>query len=232
MRSGDFAVEVVPSGYARVRELDSGHVLARPGTVYRLRLRNFGPLHCVADVELDGRRVTAGGLVLRPWSVTDLERPVDDGEDGRFTVAAEGDEVALGVDGGRDNDALGLIDASFRRELPRADGRADMPPVLAMPSRGRTPLDDFYGSRIGSRIENLLSPGSIISESEVAFERAAGTGLTGHSDQQFEPTYLGPLEKEATRIQLRLVIGSDAAIADGPATIPQRVVPERPVARP
>ena len=118
MRSGDFAVEVVPSDHARVRELDSGHVLARPGTVYHLRLRNFGPLYCVADISIDGRRVTAGGLVLRPWSTTDLERPVDEGEDGRFTVAAEGDESAFGPDGGRDNDALGLIDARFRRELP------------------------------------------------------------------------------------------------------------------
>lgn len=230
MRSGDFAVEVVPSGHDRVRELDSGHVLARPGTVYRLRLRNFGPLHCVADVELDGRRVTAGGLVLRPWSFTDLERPVDDGEDGRFTVAAEGDEAALGLDGGRDNDALGLIDARFRRELPRGEKREDdMPPILAMPSGGRIPGDFRYPSRI----ENLMSPRSFVSDdNEVTFERAAGTGLTGHSDQRFEPTYLGPLEEEATRIRLRLVIGSDEAIANALPMNAERGAPERPAARP
>jgi hypothetical protein len=229
MRSGDFAVEIVPSGQARIRELDSGHVLARPGTVYRLRLRNFGPLHAVADVELDGRRVTAGGLVLRPWSFTDLERPVDDGDDGRFTVAAEGDESALGLDGGRDNDALGLIDARFRRELPRADGRVDMPPMIAMPSGGRMPGDFRYPSRI----ENLMSPRSLVfNDNDVAFERAAGTGLTGHSDQRFEATYLGPLEEEATRIRLRLVIGSDDAIANASPMNAERGAPERPAARP
>src|SRR6476660_2215507 len=134
MRCGDFAVEVVPSGHSSVRELESGHVLARPGTVYRLRLRNLGPLYCVADIAIDGRSVTGGGLVLRPWSTMDLERPVDDDEDGRFTVAAEGDETAFGPDGGRDNDALGLIDARFRRELPGGPARTEMPPTLAMPS--------------------------------------------------------------------------------------------------
>lgn len=107
---------------------------ARPGQVYRLRLRNFGPLYCVADVDIDGHRVTAAGLVLEPWGTTDLERPIDTPEDGRFTVVGEGDESVFGPDGGRDNPALGLIDARFRRELPRHDRRADLPPVVALPA--------------------------------------------------------------------------------------------------
>lgn len=234
MRIGDFAVDVVPSDHTRVRELDSGHVLARPGTVYRLRLRNFGPLHCVADVDLDGRRVTAGGLVLRPWSFTDLERPIDDGEDGRFTVAAEGDENALGPDGGRDNEALGLIDALFRRELPRSDGRPEPPPVLASPSVFAAPNRNEFRFPSPSRVDSLLSPAwpGALRDTGSSIERAAGTGLTGHSDQQFEATYLGPLESEATKIRLRLVIGSEAAIADGPSRTVERAAPERPVARP
>src|SRR4051794_31323812 len=121
MRSGDFAVEVVPHGGGRVREMESGHVLARPGQGYRIRLRNLGPLYAVADVALDGHRVTAGGLVLAPYGVTELERPVDATEDGRFTVVAEGDERVFGPDGGRDDPALGLIEARFRRELPGHD---------------------------------------------------------------------------------------------------------------
>ncbi|MGH7620354.1 MAG: hypothetical protein ACREPM_24320 [Gemmatimonadaceae bacterium] len=228
MRTGDFAVEVIPTPNGRVRELESGHVLARPGMVYTLRLRNFGPLHCVADVDLDGRRVTAGGLVLRPWSFTDLERPLDDDEDGRFTVVAEGDETAFGLDGGRDNELLGVIDASFRRELPRADRRVEPPPVMAMPTIRRLPAEFQY-----SRIDSLLAPDfGVLREAEATFERAAGTGLTGHSDQEFEPAYLGPLEQEATRIRLRLVIGSEAAIAETPAAPTERAAPARPAARP
>ena len=230
MRIGDFAVEVVPSGSARVRELDSGHVLARPGTVYRLRLRNFGPLYCVAEVELDGRRVTSGGLVLRPWSFTDLERPIDEGEDGCFTVAAEGDETALGVDGGRDNDALGLIDARFRRELPRSDGRSDAA-SLRLADRVAHALRRLPISRAHRRVPVARDAVHLPGRHE-QFERAAGTGLTGHSDQRFEPAFFGPLEPEATRIRLRLVIGSDAAIADAAPINAERAAPERPAARP
>ncbi len=229
MRRGDFGVEILPSAGARVRELDSGHVLARPGTVYRIRLRNFGPLHAVVGVEIDGRSITAGGLVLRPWSYTDLERPVDDGDTGRFTVSAEGDEIVFGPDGGRDNDALGLIHASFRRELPSGRAHRDFPDGIAVPMR---PIfgDDLRARR--TRIDALMAPADVVREPAVDFERAAGTGLTGHSDQQFVPTTLGPLEADATVIQLRLVIGSEAAIAAAPATTIEDQAPARPAARP
>jgi hypothetical protein len=235
MRSGDFAVEVVPAGRTAVRELDSGHVLARPDTVYRLRLRNFGPLFAVADIEIDGRTVTGGGLVLRPWSVMELERPVDEGEDGRFTVAAEGDEAAFGPDGGRDNDALGLIDARFRRELPNAaNGRnhGEMPTISRPLEPPMWPIPD-RGHRRPATIDALLAPRfpDIARLSEPHIEGAAGTGLTGHSDQRFTPMALGPLETEATVIQLRLVIGSESAIAETPVA-PREQAPARPAARP
>ena len=58
MRVGDFSVDVVARGGGRVRELASGHVLARPGQVYRLRLCNHGPLYGVVQLSLDGRTVT------------------------------------------------------------------------------------------------------------------------------------------------------------------------------
>ena len=230
MRRGDFGVEVFPTSGADVRELDSGHILARPGTVYRLRLRNFGPLYAVVAVEIDGRTVTAGGLALRPWSYTDLERPVDAGETGRFTVAAEGDEPVFGPDGGRDNDALGLIHASFRRELPSGRTRPELPDGFSIQrstfSRGT------YSHPAPTSIDAIMAPGRVRSEPFGDIERAAGTGLTGHSDQQFVPATLGPLEDEATVIQLRLVIGSDAAIAAAPAATIQDPAPARPAARP
>jgi hypothetical protein len=230
MRRGDFGVEIIPSSGANVRELETGQVLARPGTVYRLRLRNFGPLHAVVAVEIDGRTITSGGLVLRPWSYTDLERPLDDGETGRFTVAAEGDEKVFGPDGGRDNDELGLIHASFRRELPSGRPHHEFPDGIAVPMRPMFGDDFRYRS---TRIDALMSPGGLVFRDAPAdIERAAGTGLTGHSDQQFVPATLGPLEDEATVIQLRLVIGSVAAIALAPATTTEAAAPARPAARP
>jgi tetrahydromethanopterin S-methyltransferase subunit D len=64
-------------------------------------------------------------------------------------------------------------------------------------------------------------------------ERAAGTGLTGHSDQEFVPMSLGPLEADATLVQLRIVIGTESAIVDEPARpLVERQTPARPAARP
>ena len=242
MRVGDFGVDVVAHGGGRLEERESGHVLARPGQVYRLRLRNFGPLYCVVEVNVDGRRVTAGGLVLEPWGSTELERPISADEDGRFTVVAEGDESVFGPDGGRDNPALGLIEASFRRELPRTNRGMEAPPFLSFPS---TPMRrGLDGPRPPSRfpIEPAVTsayrtveppPRPLTQHRDDAIERAAGTGLTGHSDQRFVPIELGPLEVEATVIQLRLVIGSEAALAEE-ATRPliERAVPPRPAPRP
>lgn len=229
MRVGDFGVEVIPCDGGRVREVASGHVLARPGQVYRLRLRNFGPLYCVADVEIDGRGVTAGGLVLSPWSMTELERPVDEIETGRFTVIAEGSEAVFGADGGRDNADLGLINARFRRELPRGDRTFDRP-IVRMPEPWHVDLPErlrepgiFDRPELSAMRTHVTGP---------AIERAAGTGLTGHSDQQFVPITLGPLETEATSIQLRIVIGTDAALAEAESQPVEHDAPARPAARP
>ena len=253
MRVGDFSVGIVPHRQGRVRELDSGHVLARPGQVYRLRLRNHGPLNSVAEIEIDGKSVTDRGLVLRPWSVTELERPLRDGEHGRFTVIAEGNERVFGPDGGRDNEFLGLIRTAFRRELPRAssldgsrDGSLDEaisfdrpigrsvesePP--RRPSRFApdwSPPMNVAGARAPSVNRVPAHWRGIVEEN---IESAAGTGLTGHSEQEFVPIHLGPLEDEATVITLRITIGSEAALEEGsPRPLHSDRVPERPAARP
>ncbi len=268
MRVGDFGVDVVAVRDGDVRESESGHVLARPGTVYGLRLRNFGPLFCVADVHIDGKVVTRGGLVLEPYSVVTLERPLDDLETGRFTVVAEGDERVFGPDGGRDNPDLGMIEVRFRRELPRDAHRADtvralpdfsgppqpiisplpatpnpaprMPPAPGRPlappewtppgwqasGPARPPISSIASARTDDmEVRSPSLPLELI-------ERAAGTGLTGHSSQHFVPIALGPLERDATVIRLRIVIGSDEAFA-APRPLPStHDAPARPAARP
>ena len=261
MRNGDFAVEVLPRGKGvGVRETASGHVLARPGQVYALRIRNFGPLRCVADVSIDGRNVTAGGLVIEPWCTEELERPITPDEDGRFTVVAEGDERVFGPDGGRENPDLGLIEVRFRRELPGGPERArPLPPTLmdtldrgpmlpltAPPSRLRPEVNPIWnvsasagmssgrGGRLGPFLSSPAEPSELLQDEDVLddAERAAGTGLTGHSSQRFTPTQLGPLEGEATVIQLRLVIASADAIQATPSRADEQASPARPAARP
>lgn len=247
MRVGDFSTEVVPHQEGRVRELESGHVLARPGQIYRLRLRNHGPLRAVVEIEIDGKSVTESRLVLRPWSVTDLERPLRDGEDGRFTVVAEGNERVFGPDGGRDNDLLGVIRTSFRRELPSVSPNDDLPDEVISFDRPAHPLFHPEPPRRPSRFSPDWSPPMNMAGAasvdripaqrrqivEQAIEGAAGTGLTGYSDQQFVPIHVGPLEQEATIITLRIVVGSEEALAGESARpLHSQRVPERPAARP
>ena len=288
MRVGDFSVEVIGAGGTTTHELESGHVAARPGQVYVLRLRNHGPLRCVADVSIDGHGVTGNGLVINAWSSVDLERPIHASERGRFTVIAEGDERVFGPDGGRDNAALGLIEARFRRELPNAFSRAvrDEPsiprPIVTMPSPGPyspepgptpprrplappdwTPLTSGMGDKMRmpgappamsrpsmkpftsllARMGAAVTGGSPSVPDQLpdtmgdemsaeAVERAAGTGLTGRSAQEFVPVSVGALEPEATVIRLRLVIGTEDALAT-PRPLPNtNDVPARPAARP
>jgi len=252
MRVGDFSVEVVPHNEGKVRELESGHVLARRGQVYRLRLRNHGPLRAVAVIEIDGKSITDSGLVLRPWSVTELERPLRDGEHGRFTVIAEGNERVFGPDGGRDNEVLGIIKSAFRRELPPAsppstdDDSLDDVISLDRPIRHsfdpESPQRRSRFSRDWSPPMNLAgaaqpSVDRIPTQRRRVFEQdiagAAGTGLSGHSDQEFVPIHMGPLENEATIITLRLVIGTDDALDEtSPRPLHSQRMPERPAARP
>jgi hypothetical protein len=255
VRVGDFGVDVVGRD-TELREAETGHVLARPGAVYEVRLRNFGPLRCVVAVEIDGKAVSGNGLVLQPYSVCTLERPVDPNEHGRFTVVAEGDERVFGADGGRDNPDLGLIAASFRRELPRPnrehwsppeDFAARMPTIPPMPSRiqpmrpsnPRPPEGEnrlrSEGMPSQSRAVPMSRPphaSEPIPDYLESIERAAGTGLTGYSTQEFLPVTVGALESEATTLRLRLVIASEEDIC-APRPLPStQDAPARPAARP
>jgi hypothetical protein len=247
MRNGDFGLETIAARGDDIRETDSGHVLARPGTVYSIRLRNFGPLRCVANVRLDGKPITAGGLVLEAFSVVTLERPVDGAEHGRFTVIPEGNERVFGPDGGRDNPDLGVIEARFRRELPHTSRRDDPRPLpdfpsLPMPQRpmappGWTPPGWESAPRTSRPDVSAILPSRAQEQPTRAVptdlvERAAGTGLTGHSAQEFTTAFVGPLETEATVLKLRLVIGTDEAFVAPKPAQRDADAPERPVARP
>ncbi|HXT16866.1 MAG TPA: hypothetical protein VN706_14600 [Gemmatimonadaceae bacterium] len=244
MRVGDFGVEVVAVRDGDVRELESGHVLAHTGTVYAIRLRNFGPLRCVADVRVDGTSVTARGLVVNAYGVVTLERPVEGRDAGRFTVIAEGDERVFGPDGGRDNPDLGSIEVSFRRELPRDSARArpdlsdvpmlpvpriPMPPSRPMAPPEWTPPGLPYGFH--ARATTPALPDVARDDTDL-IERAAGTGLTGRSMQEFESIAIGPLEAEATVLRLRIVIGTDDAFDASRPLADNDRAPARPPARP
>ena len=252
MRVGDVSVRLVPVGGGEMVEGEDGRVLARPRQVYAVRIENHSGRRAVAKVSLDALPVTDGGLVLSPGEALTLERPTAEGEHGRFTVFAEGTEEVFGDDGGRGNPDLGLVEVEYRRELdpppppvfvPRAappalPGRElDFPPAPvpappAPPARPST-VPQTWSSALPSAMPAPAPPppAAAIRESDV--DSAAGTGLTGRSEQLFRTVAVGPLEETATRVVLRIVIGRPEAFGRArPLPGAERPVPPRPAPRP
>ncbi|MEW5928657.1 MAG: hypothetical protein AB1941_14410 [Gemmatimonadota bacterium] len=252
MRVGDVSVRLVPVGGGEMLEGEDGRVLARPRQVYAIRLENHSDRRAVAKVSLDGLPVTEGGLVLSPGEAMTLERPTTEGEHGRFTVFAEGTEEVFGDDGGRGNPDLGLVEVEYRCELapppppvyvPRAappslPGREfDFPPAPlpspppASPARPSTVPQIWSSAQAPAVPSSAPAPPAAIRESDV--DSAAGTGLTGRSEQSFRTVAVGPLEETATRVALRIVIGRPEAFGRArPLPGAERPVPPRPAPRP
>ena len=107
------------------------------------------------------------------------------------------------------------------------------------------PVRSMHTSPKRSWIQALMAPATTRNEPVVPLpeppalvpsdvERAAGTGLTGSSSQEFVPVHVGQLESEATVIRLRLVIATDEAL-EAPRALPDSEserAPARPAARP
>lgn len=239
MRVGDVSVQLVPVGGGEMVEGTDGRVLSRPKQVYAIRITNHSEKRAVVKVNLDGHPVTEGGLVLKAGETLDLERPVTEGEHGRFTVFAEGTEAVFGEDGGRGNPDLGLVEVEYRRELERPREPVIVPRVSAAPpmpmSMPRAEMSASFDS-----LDAVPAPPPLHDLAQAAPTResdvqgAAGTGLTGRSAQSFHPVEVGPLEAEATRVRLRIVIGRAEAF-DRPRPLPgvrSNPVPPRPTPRP
>lgn len=241
MRVGDLSVRLVPVGGGELIEGEDGRVLARPGQVYAIHLVNHADRRAVVRVAVDGRPVTEGGLLLAPGETATLERPVADGEHGRFTVFPEGTEEVFGDDGGRDNPDLGLVEAEHRRELEPPPPPPPLPPVSVprpeAPERVREfdlppapppfPAPGTPPALPGPPAKPSPAPppgvpwiwssataapsAAPVPVRESDVDSAAGTGLTGRSGQGFRAAGVGPLEEHATRVRLRLVIGRPEA---------------------
>jgi hypothetical protein len=233
MRLNDLEITLGPIGEGTLKELADGRVMARPGQVYVVRVQNHDARRrMVVHVAIDGTNVSRDGLVLDPGELLKLERPLDD--TGRFTVFAEGDERVFGDDGGRGNPDLGLIEVRGRREQWREPPRYalaswDSVHESPLPGLGDATLSEADGAW------DVSDGAPRVEERGPTIESAAGTGLTGRSDQSFVPVHVGPLEPEETIVRLRLVIGSVDALLDEPRplrTVTATPVPPRPPARP
>jgi hypothetical protein len=241
MRIGDVTVRLVPVGGGTMVEGDDGRVLARPRQVYLVQVANHSDRRAVAKVSLDGLPVTEGGLVLAPGETMNLERPVRDGEHGRFTVFPEGTEEVFGESGGRDNPDLGLVEVEFRRERERPVTHEVLPspafpaPLEDRPWPGRPPVPPAPPAVPSPHpAPSFIPPYASASIREGDVAGAAGTGLTGRSQQTFRTVEVGELEEEATWVRLRIVIGRPEALerARPLPGLRENPVPPRPEPRP
>lgn len=77
MYSNNFAAAIIVNGSV-LRELE-GNVYLPFGSEYSIRLKNVNSSRCKVRVEIDGRPVTDGGIVIDSFSSIDLERFVRSG---------------------------------------------------------------------------------------------------------------------------------------------------------
>lgn len=256
MRTGFLEVQLVPES-GRMSETPTGHVVALVNQVYKIKLTNHNSRRALVQVKIDGRLVTEHGLVINGFQTVFLERPIHTVERGRFTVFAEGQTEVFGEDGGRDNKDLGVIEVTHQleQETPKV---TFTPYPIYRPFAPYNPWYPWYNGPYnpnGVILDNndnrnigaVYASNSVLRSAKCSFtsdqnrvcetaadisaSTAAGTGLTGKSDQNFIPVHMGALESAITTIILRLILEAPVDWAK-PRPLPGAVVaPVRPPAR-
>jgi hypothetical protein len=189
-------------------ELAGGYAELQHAQQYSLRLRNSRSTACDAKIEIDGKDV--GTFRVYPFASITIERPAHD--QSRFTFYKVGSGEARQAQLNESDPNLGLVKVTF------------------MPELAVKPLPTVYVSQVGSAApwkptatwtssvdyNNVTASLSTDSFGDVAMaampqRRAGGTGLSGHSNQNFNT--VAPLnydQSQMTTIFLRLVFKSES----------------------
>jgi hypothetical protein len=187
-------------------ELDNGYVEIAHGTQYQIVMRNDRATACDARVTIDGKEI--GSFRIWPNSSITLERkPGSDA--GRFTFFREGTEEAKQsqVETGSPNN--GLISVVFTPERARPIQTVTWgepywyPWWTVNPYEPKVMFNSWVEPRVMSFSADVGGRGS----------RAGGTGLTGHSNQNFSS--VGALDYDysgQTQINLRLICSEQSQI--------------------
>lgn len=192
MKLNGFSV-FVPEG----RNRRDGYIELDHGQHYTLELTNQFTIHtrCDAVVTIDGKRI--GTFRIAPWSSITLERSPDD--HGRFTAYRLTSREGRASDlhhVSRDN--LGLIEVTFKPErIPERPRSVTIvmneQDTLSSASDGTAECYRTLGPISGSTYGNMME--------------AAGTGLSGYSDQSFRT--VPPLTYDTdniTTIRVRIAV--------------------------
>ncbi len=181
-------------------EESSGYVSMRHGQVYQIQLRNNNSRRCDAQIEVDGKVV--GVWRLNAYQSSQLEHPAHD--EGKFTFYKLGTQEAQSAQLSASDPNLGLIKVTFTPEKEVRPATVSVGYSGTATYRG---LGDTYSSDVYSMPKGIDM--SFTSQSR----SSGGTGLSGHSNQQYgqaaeiEYDYSGQ-----TVIHLRLVCKDDDGV--------------------
>ena len=200
-------------------ETPSAYVELRHGQTYQLQLRNDNNSRCDAQVEIDGK--TVGVWRLNSNQSVTLERPANDNGKFTFYKAGTAEAQSAQLDSGDFN--LGLIRVTFTPEQ-------EVRPVQSVSYSYTT----TYGASAGTPVYRGLTytgdTSTFVSQTESLGSAskslsAGGTGLSGHSNQNFDSVAQLDYDYSGqTVIHLRLVCKED----DGPRPLTQYSTPVPP----
>lgn len=205
MHLNNFSVRLTPG-----RETESGYHELHHGQTYRLHLKNGRSQPCDAEVHIDGKLI--GCWRIEANSKVELERPSNEAKLLTFYLR-ESDEANAAQLDEVEKDELGLIRVVFKpgKVRPQYYFPSIWPTVPVQPvDRNDRPWksrDTWYYTTFD--IDNTGPTNSTIHTASLTsscLRSAGGTGMSGHSSQQF--TWTDPLDYDAdleTTIHLRLV---------------------------
>ena len=213
MYLNNFSVRI-PEGV----ETQSQYVEMRHRQKYSISLRNNRDVRCDADIVIDGKLV--GTWRIEAGESIRLERPADEAK--KFTFYKADSEEGQQVEADNvDKQEKGLVEVIFRPEMK-------IVPLMRVqePQPWQTTWDSTWYTTIdGGACDNNVPISTYYSseasaEPKITATRSADigrknygegvTGLSGHSNQQFNTTFsLVYDEAETTIIHLRLVAVED-----------------------
>jgi len=180
MRVGNYSVHILGG-----RERSSNHVEIDHGSQYSISISNHGYRRCDAEVWIDGDHVDT--FRLDPHRTTNVQGPTK-GDRGRFTAFARdsADGQAAGLDS-VPSENLGLIQVVFK---PEKGGRPVQSPFRRKLVDFNCPeYDGLYRKGLDGNLRATFSSvaprGSAVTMCSAPRGEAAGTGLTGRTDQKW-----------------------------------------------
>ena len=205
MFSNQFILSIRDQGKNILREYEGGKVYLPFYQEYSLFIKNNNNVRCLCSVKIDGTDVLGGEqLVLNPYSSTDLERFIANGDlnKGKCFKFVPANDAAVQDPTSGDN---GIVEVAFKKELV---AHTTYSPQIFMNS-------STSGNSLGMMRSKSVDNGVFCcSVGSPTFACDMGATVEGsHSSQQFSTVSSFPTETFSTTLRLQLVGSKNSVTA-------------------